>query len=397
MKIAIITSGILPVPATQGGAVENLIEFYLAENEKKQMHDITVYSIYDKNIEFSNLYKRNSKFTHFSYIKDKLLWYRIKRKLFFLVYRKYDSYYNYYIEYFLHSVLKKMGKYYYDIIILENRPGYALRVHAKYPNARIILHLHNDLLNINTLHSVKIRSFLYKIITVSEFIKKRVETIKGMNSVEVCLNGINLDVFNNLKSKDFIRNELGFRNDDFIVVFSGRIIPEKGVKEFIMAYSYLSFLPNLKFLILGGAFFGNMNSQSEYERDLKNIVSVYGKDKIIFTGFLPYSKIPEFLKCSDVGIVPSVWDEPCSLTSIEGMAAGLPMIVTNSGGIPEFIDTKCAIILKRNENLPYSIADAILYLYNHKNVMNSMSDHSILRSSMFNKETYSELFLKLLV
>ena len=44
MKIAIITSGILPVPAVQGGAVENLIDFYLEYNDIHKLHDITIYS-----------------------------------------------------------------------------------------------------------------------------------------------------------------------------------------------------------------------------------------------------------------------------------------------------------------------------------------------------------------
>ena len=45
MKIAILTSGILPVPAVQGGAVENLIDTYLAYNDQYKLHDITVYSV----------------------------------------------------------------------------------------------------------------------------------------------------------------------------------------------------------------------------------------------------------------------------------------------------------------------------------------------------------------
>ena len=45
MKIAILTSGILPVPAVLGGAVENLIDFYLEYNERHQLHDITIYII----------------------------------------------------------------------------------------------------------------------------------------------------------------------------------------------------------------------------------------------------------------------------------------------------------------------------------------------------------------
>lgn len=39
MKIAILTSGILPVPAVQGGAVENLIDFYLEYNDRHQIHE----------------------------------------------------------------------------------------------------------------------------------------------------------------------------------------------------------------------------------------------------------------------------------------------------------------------------------------------------------------------
>ena len=45
MEIAILTAGVLPVPAVQGGAVENLVDFCLEYNEKYHLHDITVYSI----------------------------------------------------------------------------------------------------------------------------------------------------------------------------------------------------------------------------------------------------------------------------------------------------------------------------------------------------------------
>lgn len=45
MKIAILTSGRLPLPAVLGGAVENLIDFYLEYNDIHHLNDITVYSI----------------------------------------------------------------------------------------------------------------------------------------------------------------------------------------------------------------------------------------------------------------------------------------------------------------------------------------------------------------
>ena len=45
MNIAILTSGRLPVPAVLGGAVENLIDYYLEYNNVYHLHDITVYSV----------------------------------------------------------------------------------------------------------------------------------------------------------------------------------------------------------------------------------------------------------------------------------------------------------------------------------------------------------------
>lgn len=48
MRFAIITSGFLPVPATKGGAVENLIDNFLMMNDEYKDYNITVFSIYDQ-------------------------------------------------------------------------------------------------------------------------------------------------------------------------------------------------------------------------------------------------------------------------------------------------------------------------------------------------------------
>ena len=65
MKIAILTSGILPVPAVQGGAAENLIDFYLAYNEQHQLHDITVFSVYHPDVKKSST--QRSQANHYIY------------------------------------------------------------------------------------------------------------------------------------------------------------------------------------------------------------------------------------------------------------------------------------------------------------------------------------------
>ena len=65
MRIAILTSGVLPIPSVQGGAVENLIDFCLEYNDRHQLHDITVYSIYDQAVKKHPAC--DSKINHYKY------------------------------------------------------------------------------------------------------------------------------------------------------------------------------------------------------------------------------------------------------------------------------------------------------------------------------------------
>ncbi len=60
-RIAIITTGYFPVPATRGGAVENLVENLINENERKGNVDLNIFSAYDKKAEkLSRKYKNTS-------------------------------------------------------------------------------------------------------------------------------------------------------------------------------------------------------------------------------------------------------------------------------------------------------------------------------------------------
>ena len=88
----------------------------------------------------------------------------------------------------------------------------------------------------------------HKVITVSNYIKGRVETIGADIPIETVYNGIDLERFYLATPID--RKTLGFKEDDFIVVYSGRINPEKGVKELIQAFAKLHDYPNIKLLII---------------------------------------------------------------------------------------------------------------------------------------------------
>lgn len=383
MKIAVITSGILPIPAVQGGAVENLVDFYLEYNGIHELHDITVYSIYDQNVsKYAPTYPNN----HYHYIDTSSLIAKVKRKIFQYTHKK--GYYNHYIEYFMQQVTRKIKGQNYDLIILENRPGYAIAL-SQITDTRIMLHLHNDLLNNKSELASAIFDKCSLIITVSNYIKQRIESIGISSKTIVVHNGIDMQNFQSPILAN--REEYGFDNSDFIVAFSGRIMKEKGIKELLEAFMLLNNYSQIKLLIIGGSFFGNSLQEDEFMKEIR-LLALSMKSHIVFTGFKPYSEIPGLLAMSNIAIIPSIWEDPFPTTVLEAMTIGLPLIVTHSGGIPEAVTPECAIILEKNEQLIDRIAQSILTLYSDKSKRDNMSSHSKQRSALFHKERYAENF-----
>ena len=344
MKIAILTSGRLPVPAVLGGAVENLTDYYLEYNNVYHLHHITVYSI-----KSDKIVSPDTEYNHYYYVDIKSTMAKIAR----IIHAKFnkEAYYDSEIEYFLHRSLQHLKKQDYDCVILENRPGYAMAV-RRVTNAKIILHLHNDLLNKNTYKANEIISCLSKVITVSNFIKGRVETIGAGIPVETVHNGIDLERFQG-DSRDTVitRSALGLQADDFVVVYSGRLTKEKGIKELLETFLLLKDYEKIKLLIIGGSFYGNGNSsQSPFMTELRQIAEKMQK-KVIFTGYVDYDNVPDYLRLGNVAVVPSMWEEPFALTCVEAMAVGLPLIATRVGGIPE-VCKDLAILVDKDNVIP---------------------------------------------
>ena len=380
MRVAILTSGILPVPAVQGGAVENLIDFYLEYNNIHQLHDITIYS--SKHPDTKKHQALESKVNHYHYIDTNSFLAKIRKRLYL---RKAggNELHHYSIEYYLERALKHIRKQTYDLIILENRPGYALKL-KKCTTANIIIHLHNDQLNNQTKFNFEIYHIASRIITVSEYITSRVRTINANDKKCITVhNGINTQAF----SPNVSPIQLNYINkNDFIIVFSGRINREKGIMELVSAMNLIGKKYPIKLMVLGSSFYGNATQETSFIRKLKEMASPI-KERIIFTGFIPYPEIPRYLRISNIAIIPSVWDDPFPTTVLEAQAMGLPIITTRRGGIPEEVTEGNAIMIETDEHFVENLANAILYLYQNPEKRHAMAKASLERSKLFDKET----------
>ena len=316
-------------------------------------------------------------------------WAKIRKKLYQRTHHK--EFYSHHIGFFFEEAYRELKKNCYDCIIIENRPGYAYRLSAR-GNHNLVLHLHNDRLYQGKKHSKELFDSFNKIITVSDFIKKRVQTLGEDDKVVTIHNGIDLKHFSAVAScSNCNRNQFGFSEDDFVIVFSGRTNKEKGIAELIDAMLTIKDNEKIKLLIIGSTFYGKEADDNEFIRSLR--VKAKGiANKITFTGFIPYSLMPDYLRIADIAVLPSIWEEPFGLTIAEAQAVGLPIITTKCGGIPEVATHQNAIILDANDNLVASIASAILDLYHHPEKRKAMSIASIERSKLFDKERYAREF-----
>ena len=402
-KVAIITSGFLPVPASKGGAVENLIVNLLKENEKNKKLYFEVISVFDEDAYNASL---NYKYSNFKFIKvaksatliDKILFFIAKKIL-----RKTNSQsYRYIFQrlYYLNKCSELLKENDYDKVLLENHPTQylALKWKKNYKKyyGRYYYHCHNEFPG--SYGCKKIIKNTKKIICVSEFIANSVSKMMNLSQEKfvVLKNCIDIDRFskeNSNKKKLELRTKYNIKDTDKVLLFTGRITYEKGVKELLEALKIVEY-KNYKLLILGSAL-NELKAKTKYQEKVERSVEIIS-NKVIFTGFIKYEEINKFYDIADIAILPSIWDDPAPLTVIESLASGLPIITTDSGGIPEYAIDGSAIILKRNKKLINELGKMIDLLLNDEKKMKDMSIKAKEVSKDLNLENFYNNFVKII-
>ena len=384
MKLAILTCGMLPIPAVQGGAVENKIDFLLEYNDRMKIHDITVYSPWNK--EASMHPALSSDVNHYVFIDVSSRKARIARRLYGYLHS--GEYYNYFIEYYFEKLYAHLKNQNYDCIYMDNCPGYVCKL-SQRGHKNLVLRLGNDLLNSTTKCNEQIFNNLSKILTCSNYIGERVATIRHDNKIQTLYNGVDVNTFTSKPEQQISRTEIGLSEEDFVIVYSGRVNKDKGVSELIEAMLMLSDKPNIKLMIIGSTFFANAANEDEFVLSLREKAKTI-EERIIFTGFVPYSKMPSYLRLADIAALPSMWEEPFGLTIVEAMAVGLPLITTRSGGIPEICEGVATIVDR--DNIVENLSNAILDLYEHPEKRQQMTSAALERAKLFSKENFIKNF-----
>jgi glycosyltransferase involved in cell wall biosynthesis len=90
--------------------------------------------------------------------------------------------------------------------------------------------------------------------------------------------------------------------------------------------------------ILGARFYWGTEPDS-FQRELDSLVRQLSNCGISVRrpGVIARPALPAELRKAHIHVVPSRWDEPFGLTSLEGMASGLPIVASRTGGTPEIV------------------------------------------------------------
>lgn len=388
-NICIITQCSLPIPTTKGEAVETLVEYLLTENENKAKYHFTVVSVGDNQAEIQSRQFKNADFIYINKSNELL------NRLLFQIYRVL-KHVNIYIPFSLEfkkclQILRNIKNQ--DLFIFEAGPTTQLPALSKIiPKDKLLVHIHWDGMG----NKRKDKCFSY-LIPVSNYIGEQWKKNTGCSDgkIKALYNCANIERFEKTTTEQEqkeLKKELGIAEENKVILFTGRIVEEKGVRELLQAFQQIKY-NNVTLLIIGSANFGS-KTNTPYEKEVSQIIKKSSK-QIVFTGFVHQTKLYKYYNIADIAIMPSLFQDPAPLVGIECQATGTPLIATRVGGIPEYVTKETAILINKDQDMIKNLADKIDFLLNNPEIMKNMGEKAKQNAKKYNTEMYYKHFCRL--
>lgn len=145
-------------------------------------------------------------------------------------------------------------------------------------------------------------------------------------------------------------------SDSFRVGYVGRLVPEKGIQDLVLAVSHLG--GNVKLIVAG---------EGAMRPELESLAAKLGcTNETRFIGNLPYLSLPALMQSLDVLVLPSHttprWKEQFGRVLIEAGACGIPVIGSDSGAIPDVVADAGIVFPEGDAD---ALTDALLRLQKH--------------------------------
>ena len=286
-------------------------------------------------------------------------------------------------------------------IIYAQKPEFILPFMLFRSKNKKIVHLHGNSLKLYKGERLRLVSFFYKL--VESYVLKHSNIIITTdeitracyireypwihNKMRVIPMAIDLGSFR-LLDRECLRKQYGFKENEKIIMYVGRIVKEKNLGFLLRSFSFVfESLPKSELVFVG---------DGKEMADLKQLSIDLQLSKVRFMGNQQPEKIPEILNCADVLVLCSTSEGSPNVVK-EALACGVPVVSTPVGDVPTVIvNDKIGKIVDAD---PRKFAEAIIeFCLNNQKDLTRMECAKIASNFSFDKmgikitEVMKELF-----
>ena len=226
------------------------------------------------------------------------------------------------------------------LIEVHNKPDVALWLARLFPRRRVSLFLHNDPRTMRGARSPLARQRLLRrlarVVTVSDFVRRAL-----LDGVEQEPDRPPVVLHNALDAGEAPRG-LPPGQRDKVILFAGRVVPDKGPDLFIAACARaMPHLPGWRAEMIGADGFQAGAPDTGYIRALRPAAVAAG---VALLGARPHGEVLHAMARAAIVVVPSRWAEPFGLTALEAMACGAALVCSGRGGLAEVVGEAALLV-----------------------------------------------------
>jgi 1,2-diacylglycerol 3-alpha-glucosyltransferase len=222
------------------------------------------------------------------------------------------------------------------------------------------------------------------VISPSQGMEKVMRTFGVQSPIEVVPNGVDMGPFE--QAEPLPRSDFGFIEENILLVYAGRLAPEKNLEFLIRSFAGVSqVISNVYLLIVGGG-------QKQFEDELKTLPSKLGiGDRVQFAGMVAYDRLPSYLAMCDAFVTASV-TEVHPLSVIEAMGTGLPVLGIDSPGVGDSISDCETGLLATNDMASFTAR--MTYLCMNRDLRKRMGQAARQASAQYDIERTTRIMVQ---
>ena len=210
----------------------------------------------------------------------------------------------------------------------------------------------------------------WRIIVCSKYMREEIQRVfhAPADKIDVIYNGIRPEKKYHGDKFDRINFRRRFANDrEKIIYYVGRMTYEKGISVLLNAAPRIMSVMGggVKLVIIGGGDTSRLKHQA---------FSLGIWEQCYFTGFMSDADLDKFQTIADCAVFPSLY-EPFGIVALESFAARVPVVVSNTGGLPEVVQHSYTGIVTR-ANDPDSLTWGILQVLKNPGYSQKLVDNA---------------------